>query len=204
MQLMSQNILTELQDGVTDVPIDKPGPESEVHLLHKVGPLPMQALNRAVTLMRSANEQVSTSTVETIDPRFVLIHAWSASRLEESKRLISKTFEKREDSIPGIHSVYMLGLPPYYVMSTGDAHDVVAARLLGMKEIRVKVGSYCNAHPNRLLVEGNRVYFWAAEYEEWREFGTESNETVKILEALGVESKQTVVDRVKRLFTHSG
>jgi hypothetical protein len=88
-------------------------------------------------------------------------------------------------------------------MSSGEAHDVVAARVLGRKEISVNVQSYCYAHPNRLLIEGNQVYYWAAELDDWRGFGSESNDTIKILEALGVESKQTVVNRLKRMFSNS-
>ena len=192
-----------MQNGITDIKIDRPGPESEVHLLHRVGTMPMKALDRAVTLLRAANDQISTSTIETIDPRFVLTHAWSFGRFEESKKLILQNFEKDTRSIPSIHSAYILGLPPYYLMSSGEAHDVVAARVLGRKEISVNVQSYCYANPNRLLIEGNQVYYWAAELDDWRGFGSESNDTTKILEALGVESKQTVVNRLKRMFSNS-
>lgn len=128
---MSQSLLSQLQDGVSDLPIDKPGPESQVHLLHQVGPLPMKALKRAVTLLNAASEQFSTDNVETIDARFVLIHAWDTHRLEEAKRLLLDGFEKDRTHLPGIHAVYTLGLPPYYLMGTGE---VVAARLWGSRK----------------------------------------------------------------------
>ena len=97
---MSESVLDELQNGITDIKIDRPGPESEVHLLHRVGTMPMKALDRAVTLLRAANDQISTSTIETIDPRFVLTHAWSFGRFEESKKLILQNFEKDTRQFP--------------------------------------------------------------------------------------------------------
>ena len=103
---MSESILDQLQNGVTDVPISRPGPESEVHLMHQVGTLPMKALERAVTVLRAAsfNKQVSTEkNLELVDPRFLLMHAWSQHRLDESKRLLMEGFDKDDDSVPGIH-----------------------------------------------------------------------------------------------------
>ncbi len=198
---MSQNILSQLQDGILDIPIDKPGPESEVHLLHQVGPMPMNALNRALTLLNAANEHVSTDTLDRVDPRFVLIHAWDSRRLEEAKRLLSEGFQKERTALPGIHAVYTSGLPPYYLMSTGEAHDIVAARLLGKQEILVNIKGYCNAETSRLSIEGNDVYSWAAESEEWKLLNTESDKTIRILEALGVQSKQAVGHRLAGLFS---
>jgi hypothetical protein len=103
--------------------------------------------------------------------------------------------------LPGIHAVYTLELPPYYLIATGEPHDVVVARLLGKQEIAANIRSYCNADTNRLSIEGNDVYFWAAEFDEWRQFGTESTQTIQILEALGVQSKQTTGNRLKRFFS---
>jgi len=184
---MKQSILSQLQDGILDIPIDKPGPESEVHLLHQVGPIPMKALKRTVKLLNAVNEHVSTNTLDKVDPRFVLVHAWNRHRLGEAKRLLSEGFQKERTDLPGIHAVCTSGLPPYYLMSSGEAHDVVAARLLEKQEILVNVKSYCNAETNRLSIEGNDVYFWAAENEEWRRLYTESDGTIRILEALGVQ-----------------
>lgn len=199
---MAVSILDQLQDGVTDVVIDKPGPESEVHLLHEVGSLPMKALNRAVTLLSAANidKQTSTGSVEMVDPRFLLIHAWSKHRLDESKRLLIEGFQKGDQLIPGIHSVYIAGLPPYYLVSSGEAHDVVAARLLG-KQIRVKICDYCEPDTSRVSIDGNDVYHWYSEGDQWRSFGKESNTTIQILEALGVQSRHSVGDRLKWFFS---
>jgi hypothetical protein len=200
---MAVSILDQLQDGVTDVAIDKPGPGSEVHLLHMVGSLPMEALERAVTNLRAANidKQISTDSVEIVDPRFLLIHAWSQHRLDESKRFLIEGFQQGDEFIPGIHSVYITGLPPYYLVGTGEAHDVVAARLLG-KQIRVKICDYCEPDTSRLSIGGNDVYYWYSEGDQWRSFGKESNATIQILEALGVQSRQSVGDRLKRFFSN--
>lgn len=85
-------------------------------------------------------------------------------------------------------------------MSTGEAHDVVAARLLG-KQLRVKVLDYCEPDISRLSIEGNNVYAWDSEGERWLSFGKESDTTIRILEALGVQSKLSVGNRLRRMFS---
>jgi hypothetical protein len=200
---MNQEFVDHFESGIADIAVNEPGPGDEVELLHKVGPFSAKAVENAIRLLYAVNEQVGTDTVEKIDPRFILARAWSKSRLEQSEEILWNGGHKDTEDLPLVYSVYLLGLQePYYLLGGGDSHYVVAARVLNLPEIRVRVGGYCYAKTELLAIEGHHVYFWVPDSEEWKAFSfSETEETIRVLKAFGVESKQTVTQRLKRLFS---